>query len=213
MEVYESEQEQLDAIKKWWKENGKAIIIGAILGFGSLIGWQQWQANVQAARETASLEYDVMLAELENSNYQGVKERGARILSEFSDTPYAAMSAMSLAKVYVEEGDYTSARTYLQVVIDQDKQPQLKQVAQLRLARLLLADGDASQALSVLKGITVGGFGVAVNELEGDIHVALGNNDEARAAYQRALDAIEQGLDPSVLKMKLDNVGGPEDES
>lgn len=199
--------------QKWWKENGKAIIIGAILGFGSLIGWQQWQANVQAGREMASLDYDVMLAELENSNYQGVKERGSRILSDFSDTPYAVLSAMTLAKVYVEEGDFASAKTYLQLVIDQDKQPQLKQVAQLRMARLLLAEGDASQALSMLNSIEVGGFGVAVNELEGDIHVALGNKDQARAAYQRALDAIEQGLDPSVLQMKLDDVGGPEVDS
>ncbi len=213
MEVYESEREQIDAIKKWWKENGKAVIVGAILGFGSLIGWQQWQANVQAQRESASLEYDVMLADLENSQYQSVKDRGAHILSNFQDTPYAALSAMSLAKVYVEEGDFNSAKTYLQIAIDQDDQPQLKQVAQLRLVRLLLADGDAAQALSNLKTIKVGGFGAVVNELEGDIQVVLGNRDMARVAYQQALDAIETGVDASLLKMKLDDVGGPEADS
>ncbi len=213
MEVYESEREQIDAIKKWWKENGKAVIVGAILGFGSLIGWQQWQANVQAQRESASLEYDVMLADLENSNYQSVKDRGAHILSNFQGTPYAALSAMSLAKVYVEEGDFNSAKTYLQIAIDQDDQPQLKQVAQLRLVRLLLADGDAAQALSKLKTIKVGGFGAVVNELEGDIQVALGTRDMARVAYQQALDAIETGVDAALLKMKLDDVGGPEADS
>ncbi len=213
MEVYESEQEQIDALKKWWKENGKAVIVGAILGFGSLIGWQQWQANVQSQGESASLEYDVLLADLENNKYQEVKDRGAHILSNFQDTSYAALSAMSLAKVYVEEGDFDSAKTYLQIVIDQNDQPQLKQVAQLRLARLLLADGDAAQALSKLKAVKVGGFGAVVNELEGDIQVALGNRDKARAAYQQALDAIETGVDASLLKMKLDDVGGPEADS
>ena len=213
MEVYESEQEQIDAIKKWWKENGKAVIIGAVLGFGSLIGWQQWQANVQMQRESASMEYDVMLADLENNNYQEVKDRGAHILSAYQSTSYAALSAMSLAKIYVEEGDFSAAKTYLQVVIDQDKQPQLKQVAQLRLARLLLADGDAVQALSQLKTVKVGGFGAVVSELEGDIHVALGNRDMARAAYQRALDTIETGVDATLLNMKLDDVGGPEADS
>lgn len=213
MEVYESEREQIDAIKKWWKENGKAVVIGAILGFGSLIGWQQWQANVQAARETASLEYDVMLVELENKNYQAVKDRGTRIVSDFQKTPYAALSAMSLAKVAVEENDLVSAKTYLQMVIDQDKQPQLKQVAQLRMVRLLLAEDNASQALTLLKGVKTGGFAFAVNELEGDIHVALGNRDQARAAYQRAMDAIEPGMDTGQLQMKLDDVGGPEANS
>jgi len=213
VEVYASEQEQIDAIKKWWKENGKAVIIGAVLGFGSLIGWQQWQANVQMQRESASMEYDVMLADLENKNFQEVKDRGAHILNAYQSTSYAALSAMSLAKIYVEEGDFSAARTYLQVVIDQDKQPQLKQVAQLRLARLLLADGDAAQALSQLKAVKVGGFGAVVNELEGDIQVALGNRDMARAAYQRALDTIETGGDTSLLQMKLDDVGGPEADS
>ncbi|HHJ80598.1 MAG TPA: tetratricopeptide repeat protein [Candidatus Tenderia electrophaga] len=213
MEVYESEQEQIDAIKKWWKENGKAVIIGAILGFGSLIGWQQWQANTQAQRESASLEYDVLLADLENKKYQQVKDRGARILSNYQDTSYAPLSAMSLAKVYVEEGDFASAKTYLQVAMDQDDQPQLKQIAQLRLARLLLADGDATQALSQLKAMKVGGFAAVVNELEGDIQVALGNRAQARIAYQQALDTIEAGVDAALLQMKLDDVGGPEADS
>lgn len=213
MEVYESEQEQIDALKKWWKENGKAVIVGAILGFGSLIGWQQWQANVQAQRESASLEYDVMQEDLGNNKYQEVKDRGAHILSNYQKTPYAALTALSLAKIYVEEDDFVSAKTYLQMVIDQDKQPQLKEVAQLRLVRLLLADGDAAQALSKLKTIKVGGFGAVVNELEGDIQVALGNRDQARAAYQRALDTAEAGVDTKLLQMKLDDVGGPEADS
>ena len=154
-----------------------------------------------------------MLVELENKNYQAVKDRGTRIVSDFQKTPYAALSAMSLAKVAVEENDLVSAKTYLQMVIDQDKQPQLKQVAQLRMVRLLLAEDNASQALTLLKGVKTGGFAFAVNELEGDIHVALGNRDEARAAYQRAMDAIEPGMDTGQLQMKLDDVGGPEANS
>ncbi len=213
MEVYESEQEQIDALKKWWKENGKAIVIGAVLGFGSLIGWQQWQAGVQAQRESASQEYNMLLASLENSQYQEVKSQGALILSNYQNTPYAALSALSLAKVYVEEGDFAAAKTYLQTVIEQNDQPQLKQVAQLRLARLLLADGDADQALSKLKGMNEGGFTAVVNELEGDIQVALGNRAKARVAYQQALDTIETSIDTSLLQMKLDDVGGPEADS
>lgn len=213
MEVYESEREQLDAIKKWWKQNGKAVIIGAILGFGSLFAWQQWQANQKVARESASLEYDVLLAELESGNMEAVKDRGGRILGNYPDTPYATLAALSLAKVHIEAGDLASAKSYLRQVIDQDRQPQLKTVAQLRLARLLLAEGETGQALGLVRGITTAGFDVAVNELEGDIHLANGDRDQARDAYRRALDAMEPGLDPSVLQMKLDEVGGPEPEA
>lgn len=210
MEVYESEREHLDALKKWWQQNGKAIVIGAILGFGSLIGWQQWQASTKAARETASHEYDVLLADLENHNYQGVKDRGANILNKFQSTPYASLAGLALAKVHVEEGDLTAARTYLQIVVDQNDDQQLRHVARLRLARLLLAQDQAQQALDLVKGVNAAGFASNYDELKGDIHVALGNTAEARSAYERAIAAMDAALDQSVIKMKLDDLGETE---
>jgi predicted negative regulator of RcsB-dependent stress response len=210
VEVYESERDQLDALKKWWQHNSKAIIIGTILGLGSLIGWQQWQASTQAARESASLEYDVLLADLENHNYQGVKDRGANILNKFQGTPYAALTALAVAKVNVEEGDLAAARTYLQMVIDQKDQPQLQHVARLRLAQLLLAQDQAQQALDLVKAIDAAGFASAYDELKGDIHVALGNIAEARSAYERAIAAMDAAVDQTVIKMKLDDLGETE---
>lgn len=210
VEVYESEREQLDAVKKWWKENGKAVIIGAVLGLGTLIGWQQWQASVKAARESASLEYDVLLAELEKHNYQGVKDRGANILNKFDGTPYASLAALALAKVHVEEGDSTAARAYLQQVIDKGDDPQLKHVARLRLARLMLSEDQAQQALDLVKGVDAGGFASSYDELKGDIYAALGNVAEARSAYERAIAAMDSALDQSVIKMKLDDLGETE---
>lgn len=210
MEVYESEREQLDALKKWWQQNSKAIIIGTVLGLGSLIGWQQWQASVKAARESASLEYDVLLAELEKHNYQGVKDRGANILNKFQETPYAALTALALAKVNVESGDLAAARTYLQMVIDQKGQPQLQHVARLRMAQLLLAQDQPQQALDLLKGVNVSGFASAYDEVKGDIYAALGNVAEARSSYERAIASMDSALDQSVIKMKLDDLGESE---
>lgn len=210
MEVYESERDQLDALKKWWQQNSKAIIIGTILGLGSLIGWQQWQASTQAARESASLEYDVLLADLENHNYQGVKDRGANILNKFQGTPYAALTALAVAKVNVEEGELAAARTYLQMVIDQKDQPQLQHVARLRLAQLLLAQDQPQQALDLVKGVDAAGFASAYDELKGDIHAALGNVAEARSAYERAIAAMDAAVDQTVIKMKLDDLGETE---
>ncbi len=210
MEVYESEREQLDALKSWWKQSGKAIIIGAVLGLGSLLGWQQWQAGTQAARESASLEYDVLLADLENHNYQGVKDRGANILEKFQGTPYVALTALALAKVNVDEGELVAAHTYLQMVIDQSKDSQLQHVARLRLARLMLAQDQPQQALDLVKGVDAVGFASAYDELNGDIHAALGNSAEARSAYERAIAAMDAALDQTTIKMKLDDLGETE---
>lgn len=210
MEVYQSERDQLDALKSWWRQNGKVLIIGAVLGLGSLIGWQQWQASTQAARESASLEYDVLLADLENHNYQGVKDRGASILNKFQDTPYAALTALALAKVNVESGDLAAARTYLEMVIGKKEQPQLQHIARLRLAQLLLAQDQPQQALDLLKGVDMAGFSSAYDELKGDIFAALGNSTEARSAYERAIAAMDSAVDQSVIKMKLDDLGETE---
>ncbi len=213
MEVYESEREQIEAIKKWWAQNGKAVIIGAVLGFGSLIGWQQWQAAQQSAKETASAEYSALMIDLQQSNYEDVKARGARVLSDFKDSPYAVMTALAMAKVFVEEGDFALAKTYLQMAMDQTVLPEYKHVARLRMGRLLLAEDNAQQALSLVEGVYTSGFTALYDELKGDIHVALGNTDQARTAYESAMNNAEDGVDTSELQMKLDDLGGSEANS
>ncbi len=210
MEAYDSERDQFNAFKTWWQQYGKAIVIGIVLGVASLIGWQQWQASVHAARESASMEYDVLLAELEKHNYQGVKDRGATIINKYNKTPYAVLAALAVAKVNVEEGDISAARTHLQSAIDQSGQPHFQHVARLRLARLMLDEGEAKQALTLVQGVDVAGFSSAYDELKGDIHAALGNTAEARSAYERAIAAIDPALDQSIIKIKLDDLGETE---
>ncbi len=210
MEVYDSKSDQLDALKKWWQQNGKSIVIGSVLGIVSLVGWQQWQANTHAARESASMEYDVLLAELEKHNYQGVKDRGATIINKYSKTPYAVLAALAVAKVNVEEGEMSAARTQLQSVIDQSGQPQFQHVARLRMGQLMLEEGEAQQALALVQGVDVAGFTSAYDELKGDIQAALGNTAEARSAYERAIAAMDPALDQSIIKMKLDELGETE---
>ncbi|MBI3771703.1 MAG: tetratricopeptide repeat protein [Gammaproteobacteria bacterium] len=208
MEVYETEREQIDAIKKWWKTNGKAVMAGLILGAVSLIGWQQWQAYNKSQREGASMEYEVLIGELQQGNNQAVTDRGKRIMDEYGKTSYAMMTALILAKKSVESGDMPAARTYLQTVVNDADQPEIKQIAQLRLARIMLAQGEGDAALKLINEISSTGFEALHGEIKGDILVSLGKKDEARAAYQAAIKALEPGQDKSVLEMKLDDLGG-----
>ena len=207
MEVYETEQEQIEAIKKWWKKNGKAVITGLILGLASLVGWQQWQASIQTARETASLEYSILLNELQAESYDAVRERASRILSLYGGTPYAAMAAMAAAKVNVETGELSAARTHLQLVIDTSKQEELVYVARARLARLMIDDGQASAAITLLKGVAAPAFDALYQEIIGDAYVAQDDSEQARAAYSAALASLDEGEDSSILQMKLDELG------
>jgi len=207
VEVYETEQEQIEAIKKWWKQNGKAVITGLILGLACLVGWQQWQASTQTARETASLEYSILLNELQAESYDAVRERASRILSLYGGTPYAAMAAMAAAKVNVETGELSAARTHLQLVIDTSKQEELVYVARARLARLMIDDGQASAAITLLKGVAAPAFDALYQEIIGDAYVAQDDSEQARAAYSAALASLDEGEDSSILQMKLDELG------
>ena len=208
MEVYESEREQIEAMKKWWQQNGKAVITGLVLGLASLIGWQQWNAYITSARETASYEYSIMMQDLRAGKGDLVRERGLRIMSDYQNTPYAALAALAVAKVAVEGDDIATARAHLQSAIDMATQDEFKQLARLRLARLMIADGQYAQALKTLESAPAGGFKAVYDEAIGDAQAALGNTAQARQAYERAIAAlVEAGTDTSILEMKLDDLG------
>ncbi len=210
MEVYQTEEEQIDAIKKWWRQNGASAVTGIVVGLAALVGWQQWTTYVSAQQESASMEYEMLLTELEVADYTGVQNRGSRIQSEYADTVYASLTSLALAKVKVEEEDLVGARMHLQSVMESAEPEPLRRVARLRIARLLLAEGAAAQALSMLNGVEFSGFESALAELKGDIHLAMENPTMARSAYQSALDTLQPGGDRSVLEIKLDELGGAE---
>jgi len=210
MEMYETEREQVEAMKKWWQQNGKAVTTGLILGLASLLGWQQWQAYTQTSRETASAEYTLMIDELSSANYDAVRDRGNRIISNYSSTPYAAMAALAVAKADVEKGELTAAHTHLQMAIDMAKQDELKYVARARLARVMIDEDQASAAVSLLKTASAPEFDAVYQEIMGDAYVAMGNVEQARAAYESAKEAAKDTQDTSVLQMKLDELGAVE---
>lgn len=207
MEVYESEQEQIEAIKKWWAKNGKMVIAALLIGGSGLFAGLQWKNNVSATRAQASVEYQGMLMAMEAKDVQMAKDLGAKLLGDFAGTSYSTLAALMMAKVYVEEGDLSAASSYLRTAMDQTDMPEMKQVARIRLARLQLAQGNADEAMNTL-GKPIFGFDSVYYELKGDIQLAQGNSDQARASYQRALDEASERVDTRILKMKLDDLGG-----
>ena len=191
MEEYRTEEEQLDALRRWWNENGRSIVVAVIVALAASFGWQSWQANEERQQEQASDLYQALLRAISpqagSPGTQGV-ELAEQLKSDFSGTTYAQFAALHLAAMAVSDGKLSEAEQQLRWVLGKaSKGSDTAQVAQLRLARVLAASGDIDQALSILDEVEAGSYAATYAVAEGDILMAAGRNDEARDAYSRAL--------------------------
>lgn len=205
--AYESEQEQLEALKKWWQENGKFVIAGLVLGAAAVFGWRAWEDHQRARAAEAAGMMEELSQAAEAGEFAAARELGAALVAEYDGTPYAAHAALVLAELAVRDGETAAAREHLQWVLEHAADEVLQLAARLRLAGLLQAAGEHEAALRLLGLARPGAYAPLYAEARGDIHAALGETDKARAAYQEALTALEPGMgDRALLQMKLDNL-------
>ncbi len=210
MDVYTTEEQQVEAIKKWWKDNKLSVIGGVVIGVAALWGGRTWIAGQDAHSEAASDVYQIMMSKMSNGQLEEAATDGSVLLGQFTDTPYAALASLALAKIKLEQGDMAAASSNLNWAMSNTEQDGVKKVARLRLAELSLTEGDYSAALAQLNSATaLGSFEAAYEQLKGDIYVADGKSDQARSAYIRSLAAMGP-TDPGrrLLQMKLDDLGG-----
>lgn len=209
MEVYQTEEQQVESIKQWWAKNARSAIVGLIAGLGIILGARAWIDHKNSQSDAASVLYRAMLTAVQDGKPDAALEQGARILGQYESTPYATLAALFSAKVKLEQGDSTTARTHLQWVLDHGKPAEMVNIARLRMARLLMDSGEAQQALALLGKEAPAGFVSAYKELEGDLYRTLGQTDNARTAYRSAMEALTpQARNRTELQMKLDDVGG-----
>ncbi|MEI6269713.1 MAG: tetratricopeptide repeat protein [Methylococcaceae bacterium] len=209
MEIYETEEEQLDAVKRWWKENGQSTIIGLVLGVAVILGWNYWQDHKKAQTEQASALYGQLIVAIGADKKDSAEKLVERIQSEYPKTEYAAYSSLLLAKLKVQQGDIPKAQALLKgIAAGSDKE--LSNVAKIRLVRLMLASGEYEQGLQLINDVdpaTSSSFSGNYDELVGDLYVALDRLDQARTAYQKAL---ENGYKSPLLQFKIDDLTSPE---
>lgn len=205
MNAYESEEQQVEALKAWWRENGKSVFFGAVLGIAIVFGWQAWRSHVASVGAAASQALAEMSGAARKNEGERARALGQRILDEHGDTIYADFAALSLAKLAVEAKDPATAQRQLQRVIDHPRDPGLADLARMRLARLLLDQGKGNEASKLLDQVTALAHGGEVGVLRGDIALAAGDKTAARAAYRQAL---KSGLlDDELVRLKLDDLG------
>ena len=202
-----AEDEQTEKIRHWWKKNGSAIIVGLVLGIGSVAGYQGWGVYQTRQAEAASDLYQEMLRSLENEALTRVRESADRLISKFGSTAYADAASLMLARLDVEAGQPEQAGHHLSRVIDHSKDSAMQHIARLRLVTLALDQGDLKWADQLLKIQPMGGFESRYDELRGDIFTARNDLKNARNAYQSALEnAVAGSVAAQILDRKLNSV-------
>lgn len=208
MSHYESEQEQIEKIKRWWAANGTALMLGLALGLSGLSGWRYYEAKKISTAEQVGLSYDLLNQSLQQDKMDEAKQIGEQILAGYPESSYATLSALLLAKAAVLQKNYDEARQRLRWAAENTRAPELRQVAIARIAMTLLAENRADEAWAELEkgGLTAID---AFLEIRGDVLAARGKTDEARSAYLAALARDAEGGDPTLLQLKLDALPAP----
>jgi len=208
--VHLSEEEQVEAIKKWWRENGRSAIIGVVLGIVMVVSWSVWQSNRQSKFVQASDLYQQLLNAQEQKNSESSFKLSERLIDLHEGTIYALYGKFFLAKLYVEKNDLPSAKKVLEEILQSDVDSSYKHIARLRLLRLLAAGEEPEAGLEIIELTDIAGSGkfeAQYEELRGDLYVALGKDGQARAAYQRS----EQiGESSPYLQLKIDDLAVPD---
>ncbi|APC86431.1 YfgM family protein [Vibrio parahaemolyticus] len=202
MELYDTEEQQVEAIKDWWKENGKAVIIGAVVGLGGLFGWRYYQDTVIQASETASQSYTTAMNTLQEKGVDAQSDVQAFIESN-EVKEYSVLAALQLAKAQVEAKDFAAALEQLKWAQSNTKDAALSPLISYRIARIETEMGNFDAANTELGKVTDTAWAGRIAELRGDIALRQGDKDAAYAAYTEA----QQAADASpALQMKLDDL-------
>ena len=210
MADYETEEQQVEALKRWWAENGRAVLFGIGLGLVLIFGWRGWQGHKASVAQEASSAYTKVMESLEaGDNGEEFLKQVSLIKSDHGGTSYAAMASLAEARYHVEQNNLAGAEESLRWTVDQGTFKELKSIARLRLARVLNAQKKHDEALEVLDDVTSISYAGLVDEIRGDIHLDSGNAKEALAAYRRAKESGTSGP-ADELQMKLDDLAVPE---
>lgn len=218
MALNAAEEETIESLKKWWEENGKQLLLTVIAILAGYTSWLLWTNSQSSAAESASDMYEEILAlaipepgvavtEDERAN---IVLQSDRLIAEHTGTVYAQYGALYAAQQHVADNDLAAAEASLQWVIDNPRSglftaedEGLMLSASLRLARVVLAQGEAERALSIVNNLDPKAYEAGFAELRGDIYVAMGRPLDARDSYVAAQQA---GSGSDSLRMKLDEL-------
>lgn len=210
MADYQTDEEKVEAIKQWWKENGASVVLGVVVGVGVIFGWRAWQGyeDGQAQQASATFEQLLAVASRDPVDPTAVYRLGERLQDDYGSTPYPALAALVEARVAFKDGNGEQAKQALERAMAEAPDPAIDTIAALRLARLLIGEQDLAGAKAILQDREISeAFAGELAALQGDIAAAEGDIVAAQAAYRQA---IERGASQAwLIEMKLADLPAP----
>lgn len=208
MATFNREEEKIEGIKAWWNRYGTIITILLAMLAATIGGTQVWKYYQQQQAQQAADLY-ALLKQVQTTNDVAKISDASHLLTEgFPSSGYASRAALIAAKASVEAGDMSLAKTQLQWILDHAKEPEMKDLARLRLAGIFLDEENYSEALRLINTKHIESFSGLYADLKGDVLMASGKTDEARLSYQAAIDKLNKNNSYfNIVQMKLDSLG------
>lgn len=203
----ETEEEQVEKLKTWLKENGMSIVLGIVIGVGGIGGYNYWIHVQETTAAQASDHYTQMLDALVAKDSESLQQQADILTSEYASTEYALMARLALARNYVDNSDFNAAVTELQQVVGSAAQQPLAYVARTRLGAVQIQLQEYDQALNTLATDFPAEFVALAEELRGDAFAGQGRIEDAIAAYRKAQGVNPGPANPEFLRQKLNDLG------
>ena len=210
-----SEEEQLESLKRWWKENGLSTVIVLVLAVGGYFGWDMWKGHRQAQAEAAAVLYQQMMEAafvepgqlLDKPRREQATVLAEQLKKDYSASQYARYAAMLLARLDVENNDLEAALQQLQWAEDGADEG-LSLIIKLRQARIEAAGGNLDRAIDMLAGVEAKTMASAYAEAIGDFQLMKGDKSAAYKAYQEALEklVLNDNQTRTLIELKLNHV-------
>jgi len=211
-----SEEEQLEVVKRWWKENGTSLIAGAVLAAAGVFGWNAWQNYQEGKAEAASARYQQLINMTAGTTLEGDQLSAAQTLineltDDYGNTLYAELAQLLEARLAVEQDDLSTAKQALQDVASNSSRRYVQSVAWLRLARIEVAQGNPDAALALLDQPISDALAAQQANVRGDAFLAQNQPEQAREAWQTAQSLAQTKNQPLYgVQFKLDDLGAEE---
>lgn len=205
-----TEEEQVEAIKKWWKEYGTTLVLSIVIVFSGWYGWNFWQDQKQQTEENASQLYNQLVQTavqpaVTPEALKSMKTLATELKTEYSGSSYAEFGTLFLARFAAEEGNFDEAVTELTNLVENSKHEAVKYTAQARLAQVFIQQEKLDEALALVSTTPSAAYASQFEEAKGDALYLKGEYAEAQKAYKTALEAAQNiGLRANSLQRKID---------